>query len=95
MIERVFWRKQEIFKDYKNNKYRINTYCSLLTLIPYGIVYGLFYDKILRKIPFSLQLSLFIITFQINKNLILHSRNFNQKVRENYASYKNKLSSNA
>ncbi len=94
MIERVFWRKQEIFIDYKNNKYKINTYCSLFTLIPYGVVYGLFYDKILRKIPFSLQLSLIIITFQINKNLILHSRNFNQKVRENYVSYKNKLSSN-
>jgi hypothetical protein len=93
MIERVFWKKQEIFKDYKKNKYTIMTYSTLLTFIPFGILYGVLYDKILRKIPFSLQLSLILITFQINKNLILHTRNFNQRVRENYLLNKTKLNS--
>jgi hypothetical protein len=90
MIERVFWRKQEIFNDYRNNKIKVLINSSLFTLIPAGIIYGNLYDKVLRKVPFSLQMVMIILTFQLNKNIILNYRNFNQRVRANYEKVSNK-----
>ena len=90
MIERVFWRKQEIFNDYKNNRLRVLIISSLFTLIPAGIIYGNLYDKILRKVPFSIQIAMIILTFQLNKNIILNYRNFNQRVKASYEKLSNK-----
>lgn len=82
MSERIFWKRQEMIKDYRQNNFRIVTYTSILTFAPFCLIYGIFYERLIRKIPFSLQLSLLYLTYQFNKNFILHARHYDRRIKE-------------
>jgi hypothetical protein len=82
MSERIFWKRQDIIKDYKQNNFRIITYTSIMTFVPFCLFYGIFYERLIRKTPFSLQLSLIILAYQFNKNFILQSRHYDRKIKE-------------
>ena len=80
MTDKIFWNQQEKLRDFKENKVKILFLASLCTFVPFGLIYGLFYEKGLRRVPFSFQLMTAALVFLMNKNIILQGRSYKRRV---------------
>ncbi len=82
MIEQIFWKKQDILKDYKINKFKLNLHAMLITIIPFGVFYGLKYESLIRKIPFSLQAMTLLLFYQMIRKILLDFRYSNRRINK-------------
>ena len=82
MIERIFWKHQDIMRDYKINKFKINSTTLMTTILPVGFLYGSFYEKFIRKIPFSLQTDFVIVTYMGVMKVNLEIRYFKRRLKD-------------
>lgn len=69
-IDEIFWKNQKILKNYKNNNLFYISTASFTTFTPLVVIYGLFYEKYIRKIPFHVQFAVIIIMYKSSLKFI-------------------------
>ena len=78
--EYIFWKNQKIMRDYRQNKLFYFTTSSLITMTPLFFIYGLYYEKYIRKIPFHIQLGMMIIFYKSTSRFIKELRYLTEKL---------------
>jgi hypothetical protein len=82
MSEKMFWYQQDKLKDKRENKLLLKFISGLTTILPVSLIYGRFYESLLRKIPFSLQIMGVSMIYLINLNLIVQIRSIQRRVEK-------------